>query len=97
MASSAIPGHFLILFILSKLIADINLPFLIKDGSKKYVLLPKDTNNYQYDSWALMDEQGKTVKDNIPGSTELNGQPLYLGYPDESTDFNRIYDIKDLK
>jgi hypothetical protein len=73
------------------------LPFLIKDGSKKYVLLPKDTNNYQYDSWALMDEQGKTIKDNIPGSTELNGQPLYLGYPDESTDFNRIYDIKDLK
>jgi hypothetical protein len=73
------------------------LPFMVTDGSKKYVLLPKDTSNYQYDSWALMDEQGKIVKDNISGNLELDNQPLYLGYPDDSTDFNRIYSTKDLK
>jgi hypothetical protein len=73
------------------------LPFLIKDGGKTYVLLPKSTKDYQYDSWALADESGKIVKDNISGDSELGGQPLYLGYPSEDDDFNRIYNLKDLK
>jgi hypothetical protein len=73
------------------------LPFMVKDGSKKYILLPKSNNSQEYDSWVLMDEQGKIIKDNISGNSELAGQPLYIGYPDDSTDFNRIYDIKDLK
>ena len=73
------------------------LPFLIKDGGKTYVLLPKSTKDYQYDSWVLVDESGKVVKDNISGDSELGGQPLYLGYPSEDDDFNRIYNLKDLK
>jgi hypothetical protein len=70
---------------------------MIKDGDKKYILLPKSTSGYEYNSWALVDESGKIVKDNISGDSNLGDQPLYLGYPDESTDYNRIYDIKDLK
>jgi hypothetical protein len=73
------------------------LPFLIKDGGKTYVLLPKSTKDYQYDSWILADESGKVVKDNISGDSELGGQPLYLGYPSEDDNFNRIYNLKDLK
>ncbi len=73
------------------------LPFMIKDGDKKYILLPKSTSGYEYNSWVLVDESGKIVKDNISGDSNLGDQPLYLGYPDESTDYNRIYDIKDLK
>ena len=73
------------------------LPFLIKNGDKTNILLPKSTKDYQYDSWVLVDESGKVVKDNISGDSELGGQPLYLGYPSEDDDFNRIYNIKDLK
>jgi hypothetical protein len=72
------------------------LPFLIKNGDKTNILLPKSTKDYQYDSWVLVDESGKVVKDNISGDSELGGQPLYLGYPSEDDDFNRIYNIKDL-
>jgi hypothetical protein len=70
---------------------------MIKDGNKQYILLPKSTDGYQYDSWILTDESGKIIKDNISGDSELAGQPLYIGYPDEATDYNRIYNIKDLK
>ena len=73
------------------------LPFIIKNGNKKYVLLPKSTEDYQYDSWVLVDESGKIIKDNISGDSELENQPLYLGYPSEDDDFNRIYNLKDLK
>jgi hypothetical protein len=73
------------------------LPFIIEDNNKKYILLPKSNNDFDYSSWVLIDEQGKTIKDNIPGDATLGGQPLTLGYPDEDSSYNRIYNIKDLK
>ena len=73
------------------------LPYIIEDKGKKYVLLPKSTTDFDYDSWVLMDEQGKVVKNNISGDMTLDGQPLSLGYPDEDSSYNRIYNIKDLK
>lgn len=73
------------------------LPFLVEDQGKKYVLLPKSTSNADYDSWVIMDENGKIIKDNISGDIELNNTPLATGYPDEETNYNRIYNIKDLK
>ena len=73
------------------------LPFLVEDQGKKYVLLPKSTSNADYDSWVIMDENGKIIKDNISGDIELNNIPLATGYPDEETNYNRIYNIKDLK
>jgi hypothetical protein len=73
------------------------LPFIIEDNNKKYILLPKSNNDFDYSSWVLVDEQGKTIKDNIPEDATLGGQPLTLGYPDEDSSYNRIYNIKDLK
>ncbi len=68
-------------------------PFLIKDGAKTYVLA---ANKSEYpDEFALMDEQGRIVKDNIPSTSELGPINLTSPYPEE--DFNKIYDIKDLK
>ena len=51
-------------------------------------------HTYSRDDRVVMNE---VIKDNIPGSSTLGGVPLYNGYPDESTDYNRIYNIKDLK
>lgn len=73
-----------------------SLPFIIKDKGKKYVLLPKSSSDYLYDSWVLMDENGKTIKNNISGDTEIGNTPLSIGYPDESTNYDRIYDIENL-
>ena len=72
-------------------------PFIIEDKGKKYVLLPKSNSDYSYDSWVLMDEQGNIVKDNISGDSTLKNQQLFTGYPDAEENFNRVYDIKDLK
>jgi hypothetical protein len=73
-------------------------PYIIKDGSKTYALIPKDTSkDYYYNSWVLMDMQGKVVKDNISGDIELEAnQPLESIVPTEETEYNRIYDIKNL-
>jgi hypothetical protein len=72
-------------------------PFIIEDKGKKYVLLPKSNSDYSYDSWVLMDEQGNIVKDNISGDSTLKNQQLFTGYPAAEENFNRVYDIKDLK
>lgn len=73
------------------------LPFVIKDGDKSYVLVPKNNNDYSYNDWVIMDENGKELKNNISGESTLAGTTLTAGYPDSSDGFNRIYDLKDLK
>jgi hypothetical protein len=71
------------------------LPFVVKDGSNKYVLVPKISGDY--DNWVMMDSQGKVIKDNISGDVTLDSTPLNFGYPSEESKYNRIYDIKNLK
>jgi hypothetical protein len=44
-----------------------------------------------------MDDQGKVIKDNISGNSTLNGEKIDYGYPSKDSNYNRIYDIKDLK
>jgi len=72
------------------------LPYVVKNGAKKYVLVPKDNSSDFYSTWVLMDEQGKVVKDDISGEIELNGVPLEALQPDDDTGYNRVYDIKEL-
>jgi hypothetical protein len=73
------------------------LPYIVKDGDKKYALVPKDNSTDYYDTWVLMDMQGKVVKDNISGNIELiPNRSLDSIIPDDDTDYNRIYDIKNL-
>jgi hypothetical protein len=68
-------------------------PFVVKDGGKQYVLV---ANKPEYpDEFALMDEQGKIIKNNIPSTSELGPITLTNPYPDDS--WNKVFDIKDLK
>ena len=71
------------------------LPFIIKDKGQKYVLVPKEVGDYT--SWVMINDQGKIIKDNIPGDYMLGTVFLSSGGPDEDDNFNRIYNINDLK
>jgi len=73
------------------------LPFIIKDGNQKYVFIPKSNSSKDYKSWVMMDDQGKVIKDNISGNSILGGEKIDYGYPSADSDYNRIYDIKDLQ
>ena len=73
------------------------LPFIIKDGNQKYVFIPKSNSSKNYESWVIMDDQGKVINDNISGNSTLGGEKIDFGYPSKDSNYNRIYDIKDLK
>ena len=73
------------------------LPFIIKDKNQKYVFIPKSNSSKNYESWVIMDDQGKVIKDNISGNSTLGGEKIDFGYPSKDSNYNRIYDIKDLK
>jgi hypothetical protein len=73
------------------------LPYVVKDGEKSYVLLPKSNKDFNYDKWVLMDVNGKTIKDNISGDSNLGSNLLITGYPLDNENINRIYNTSDLK
>jgi hypothetical protein len=73
------------------------LPYVVKDGDKSYVLLPKSNKDFNYDKWVLADINGKVIKDNISGDSNLGNNLLITGYPLDNESINRIYSIDDLK
>jgi hypothetical protein len=72
------------------------LPYVIKDGSKTYALVPIDSDNYSYNKWALVDDQGKTYK-TLTGKSTLNGNTIEGGYVDIDRTKQRIFGMDDLK
>ena len=72
------------------------LPFIVKDGSNKYILLPKNNDEYVYNEWVLMDVEGNVIKNKIPGTTKIGNITLISGFPEASSDYDRIYDIKNI-
>jgi hypothetical protein len=58
------------------------MPFVIKKGSNKYFLLPKERSEDGYFSqWVIIDENNKVVVDNIDGETSKIGDNwLLYGY-----------------
>ena len=73
------------------------LPFIIKDGSKTYALLPLDKDKSTlYYKWVLSDENGKIVK-NLSGKSTLNGNSIEGGYADVESSYQRVYGMNDLK
>ena len=72
------------------------LPFVIKDGSQKYVFLPQSKDNY--DVWVLMDEQGKVIKDkyNLP-QLKKDNKFASIDFANSGDKYNRVYDIKDIQ
>ena len=72
------------------------LPFVIKDGSQKYVFLPQSKDNY--DVWVLMDEQGKVIKDkyNLP-QLKKDNKLASIDFANSGDKYNRVYDIKDIQ
>jgi hypothetical protein len=72
-------------------------PFIVKDGSSKYVLVPKDNKNFDYSEWLLVDEKGKVVK-KFSGDNYIADNLLFNGYPNEDKGaIRRIYRYSDLK
>jgi len=73
------------------------LPIVIKNQDQTYVLVPKsNSNTFEYNSWVLADKQGRVVKDNISGQSQL-GDNTYLEYgPNGENVLTKIYNIKDL-
>ena len=72
------------------------LPYVIKEGSKTYALVPIDSDNYSYNKWALVDDQGKTYK-TLTGKSTLNGNTIEGGYVDIDRTKQRIFGMDDLK
>jgi hypothetical protein len=76
------------------------LPIVVKDGGKRYVVLPADTsdpNFYSVGEWVVMDEQGNIVRDNIPGSSNIGKITLINWYPEDGNEYKKVYNIKDIK
>ncbi len=73
-----------------------SVPFLIKDGNKNYVLVPIDSSKVS-EGWYLADMDGNAQEKYEGLTTNLKEIPLSIGYPDFETNFNRIYNIKDIK
>jgi hypothetical protein len=75
------------------------LPIIVKDGNKKYVILPENNTDdfYAGGNWLIMDEQGNVVKNDISGSSSLGDLSLISWYPSESNEYKKVYDINDLK
>jgi hypothetical protein len=74
------------------------LPIIVKDGNKKYVILPENNTDdfYAGGNWLIMDEQGNVVKNDIPGSSSLGDLSLMSWYPSEFNEYKKVYDINDL-
>jgi len=73
------------------------LPFIIKDGSNTYALLPIDQERSTlYPKWVLSDVNGKIVK-NLSGKSTLNGNSIEGGYADVERSYQRVYGMNDLK
>jgi len=75
------------------------LPIIVKDGNKKYVILPEDNTDdfYAGGNWLIMDERGNVVKNDISGGSSLGDLSLMSWYPSESNEYKKVYDINDLK
>jgi hypothetical protein len=73
------------------------LPYIIKDGAKKYILLPTTNNTDLYEDWVLIEPTGKVVKADISGESTIGDDSLIVGFPSTLTNLNRIYNIEDLK
>jgi hypothetical protein len=76
------------------------LPYVIKDKSNMYVLVPKTSD--LSGNWVLMNKQGNVVKDNISSrslldETELSEQSGYIGINVRANNFKRIFDISELE
>jgi hypothetical protein len=74
-------------------------PYIIKDGSKEYILLPTsvDTSDYlPYKTWVLVDKNNNIIKDNIDGEQSKIGDEQ-LGYGYFSGKPKRVYSIDDIK
>ena len=63
---------------------------------KTYALVPIDSDNYSYNKWALVDDQGKTYK-TLTGKSTLNGNTIEGGYVDIDRTKQRIFGMDDLK
>lgn len=73
------------------------LPFIIKDGSNAYALLPVDKERSTlYPKWVLSDDKGKIVK-NLSGKSTLNNNSIEGGYADVERSYQRVYGMNDLK
>jgi hypothetical protein len=72
-------------------------PYIIKDGSKEYILLPTsiDTSDYlPYKTWILVDKNNNIIKDNINGEeSTVGGEQLGYGY--FTNEPKRVYSIDD--
>jgi hypothetical protein len=72
-------------------------PYIIKDGSKEYILLPTsiDGSDYlPYKTWVLVDKNNNIIKDNINGEeSTVGGEQLGYGY--FSNELKRVYSIDD--
>jgi hypothetical protein len=71
-------------------------PYLIKDGSQIYILLPRKNSNNMYESWILLDENNKIIKNNIDGTTSLLGDNLLIHGFFNQDEPKRIYSIDDI-
>ena len=72
-------------------------PYIIKDGSKEYILLPTsiDGSDYlPYKTWVLVDKNNNIIKDNIDGEQSKIGDEQ-LGYGYFSGEPKRVYSIDD--
>ena len=73
------------------------LPFIIKDGSNAYALLPVDKERSTlYPKWVLSDDKGKIVK-TLSGKSTLNNNSIEGGYADVERSYQRVYGMNDLK
>ena len=75
-------------------------PFIIKDGSNEYILLPKSRTGDLYEDWILIDINDKIIKDNIEGdSSTIGSQMLSFGYFSTLNQEppKRIYSADDVK
>jgi hypothetical protein len=72
-------------------------PYIIKDGSKEYILLPTsvDTSDYlPYKTWVLVDKNNNIIKDNINGEESKIGDEQ-LGYGYFTSKPKRVYSMDD--
>jgi hypothetical protein len=77
-------------------------PYLIKDKSNLYALLPKELGDipYNYQDWVLIDvKNNKIVVDDIEGiGSVIGGHDLYSGYPTGAGgELKRIYSPKEVE
>lgn len=71
-------------------------PFIVKDGSKEYILLPTEidkTDSYMpYKKWILVDKNNNIIKNNISGEESQVGDSE-LGYGYFTNEPKRIYSM----